>query len=237
MHSEYLLTNPKLINKHLSLLVSSGFLVTLHIDDKQSFMTMILHVDQEKKILIVDNAPDELLNKKILTQKSVRFSGTYQGIDFSFQSNAIRSGRFRNQPVFGMALPKDLFWRQRREFYRIRSPQHRNSWLSVPNSGDMWSLSLLDLSLSGAAVLGTPDIDREQITEDTVLPDCRLTLDGQGEGEVTIKIIYQHPLNIKKPQLGIRVGVKFLSMERGVELKIQRYMRELERELLQKMEG
>ncbi|MDT8405947.1 MAG: flagellar brake protein [Methylococcales bacterium] len=238
MSASYQLSNVREVSKNLSLLVKHSTLLNLQIDAKHAFLTALVHIDTEKNLLIVDYAPNNELADKALSAKSLNFSGNYNGIDIAFITQGLRKGQFRKQPAFATGLPKSLYWRQRREFYRIRSPRHRHSYLLLNGADDEpQKLPLLDLSISGAALFCAGDIDPQIVQVGLELPEQQLVLDEIGSGQVSVKVVNQCPVNRNKEALGTRIGIQFTQLQRGMDMNIQRYIRMIERELLQKLDG
>jgi c-di-GMP-binding flagellar brake protein YcgR len=144
-----------------------------------------------------------------------------------------------------MPLPNSIFWREQRQFYRVKSPLSKNSFceFSLPEQEESIELKLHDISLSGfsmrvyssdLAELLISESQAELLIPDTQIVQAKLVLDEVGEGQVSFEIRYNDIINPSKVNKIQRLGCKFTQITPAFEAIIQRYMQQVQREELQK---
>ena len=232
--SAFFIRNKKQIIKHLELLLKQRCLFNLHFGDNESFITTLLEIDPSADRLLMDYGPKDYLNKRLLSVANIHFRTDYSGIKIAFEGRDIETVRHNGHDAFSVALPKDLLWRQRRQFYRIKSPLSKASYLQLTFDDDTVKLPLYDISISGFAVLdeGTAPVDL--LTVHQTLDDCRLILENTAEDAVAFIVTNTVKLNPNKQGKTRKIGCRFTRISSAFESGIQRYMQLIEREHKQK---
>ena len=127
-------------------------------------------------------------------------------------------------------------WRQRRQFYRVKSPLSKNSYLRlVLEDQSFVDMKLYDLSITGFSFLYEPahGLD-EALKLHSEFKDCLLVLEATGEAPISFEIFNILPLNPNKPDKTKKIGCQFIAITPAFESRIQRYMQQIERENKQK---
>jgi c-di-GMP-binding flagellar brake protein YcgR len=134
-----------------------------------------------------------------------------------------------------MPLPKSIYWLQRREFYRVRSPIAKYSYCEIylPEQEPI-KLSLYDISVSGFSIWTYSTPLAAQLVEIAHYQDAKLVLTDVGEGTVSFDILYTCIINPPKLNKIEKMGCKFARIDKQFESAIQRYMQQIERENLLK---
>lgn len=89
--SDYLVRNAKMIYGHLTDLVKNKCIIAANFgEDNASFLTTIVELDQKANLLALDVAPNEQLNRQLLTSAKVLFRTEFDGIKVSFRGKAIK---------------------------------------------------------------------------------------------------------------------------------------------------
>jgi c-di-GMP-binding flagellar brake protein YcgR len=238
--SDYLINNPKIILEQLYSLFNSKCILSAHFgENNNAYMTAIIEIDAQKKLLKFDCAPTELLNKQLLNASKVLFRTQFEGIKVSFRGKSIKKSP-GNQPAFEMPIPTALFWMQRRQFYRIKMPRfHIDSYceLAVANisSGqdalitETVRYQIADLSIKGFAFFTEVASDNNLLFKrGMVFKDCVLSLNDGYKGNISLTI--QDITNIKPniPNSELRIGCEFIEIPSACETAIQRYLQNLE---------
>ncbi|HEY8160178.1 MAG TPA: flagellar brake protein [Methylobacter sp.] len=234
--SSFLVQNPKQINNNLSLLVKSKCLLSARFGtNNESYITTLLSINAEDNLLVLDCGSKEDLNQRILNADKVSFDADYNGIKVSFSAAALKRITYKNEPAFTMPIPKALYWMQRREYYRVKSPLSKSSYCQLIVAGrDPVNLKLYDISLTGFSMLNVSKEVSDLLVPGTSFSDSKLILSGAGEGIVSFEIRAKYIINPNKTQKIQKIGCKFIKITHRVEETIQRYMHQIQREDLQK---
>lgn len=239
--SDYLVRNAKMIYGYLTDLVKNKCIIAANFgEDNASFLTTIVELDQKTNLLALDVAPNEQLNRQLLTSAKVLFRTEFDGIKVSFRGKAIKKAERNGAPVLAMPLPDALFWMQRRQYYRVKIPlSHKNSFCeiefrTVDEANNPQSLSgifpLADLSISGFAMLVNDTKFSEFLQPGAEHADCALYLnDGS---RANIGIVVRDIATVRAGAAGKqqRVGCQFTQVSQMFESSIQRYVQDIERQ-------
>lgn len=229
--SDCIIRNKQQIIKHLDLLIKQKVLCSLYFGDNASFITTLLDTDPLHDRILLDSGPKDYLNKCLFNSTTIRIRADVSGIKVAFEGSNIKPATYQGQTAFSMPIPKELLWRQRRQFYRVKSPLSKASFLKlVIDSSEPTHLQLYDLSISGFSVLKESSERDELLTLDREFEDCRLILDNATEDTVSFRIKNIKPLNPNKPDKTQRIGCQFTAISPAFESGIQRYMQKIERE-------
>ncbi len=241
--SEFNIKAPKQIISNLTQLMKQNCLISCHYgENNESFITTLLAIDNKKKTLFLDFGPKDYLNKQLLQSPQVEFRTELAGIKVAFDGKKITKTSLKGQQAFAMAIPEELFWMQRREYYRVRVPLSHDSYcrITLPvtdkdseenTEEKTLQCRLIDISICGIA-LTLMDIEHaNQFIPTTEFKDCLLVLAGNEFGPVNLTVKNRQKINPEKADKGYRIGCSLDNLTSGQESCIQRYMQEIEREL------
>jgi c-di-GMP-binding flagellar brake protein YcgR len=239
--SSYFIHNKKQIIQNLSLLIKSKCLLSARFGEgKAFFLTAILKINEADNLLIFDYGPKEELNQRLLNANRVSFEADFAGIKASFRGSMVQKIVYNGEPAFSMPIPDSLFWMQRREYFRIKSPRAKASYcqLKLENLGT-FNLMLYDISLTGFSVLNTSAEVSEALVPGMEFEKCKLVLTDTGEDEISFKVCSKLIINPDKiAALKIqKIGCLFAKINPVFETIVQRYINQLQRESIQKMNG
>jgi len=144
---------------------------------------------------------------------------------------------YNGEPAFSMPIPESIFWMQRREFFRIKSPRSKGSYCQlVLEDHESVNLMLYDISLTGFSVLNTSAEISNLLIPGTQLEKSRLVLSGAGEDAISFKVCSKLIINPDKiAALKIqKIGCLFTRITPVFESTVQRYINQLQRESIQK---
>ncbi len=233
----YSISNPKEILHNLVLLWKNKCFLNANFGEHESFITTIVGVDPKKKNLFLDVAPKEYLNKKLLLSADVMFRTEFSGIKAIIPGNKITKTTLSGQQVFKLPIPANMIWRERRQFYRVKSPLSHPAqcqfFLDDENETSV-QLNVHDISLSGMALVYDDHDLSEALAPETVFENSKILLPGLGEGHaegyIGFQIRYETPLNPEKPDKTKKIGCQFTKISPAFESILQRYMQNVERE-------
>jgi len=239
--AKYLVRNPKQVIKHLKLLSMERCLITATFggEDKDSFVTAIMDIDEKKQTITIDCGPKEYLNKKLISSAIIKCTTEYKGIKVQFEGRKVVKSGSPSQPSFIIPIPNSIFWVQRRQFYRIRSPLSKESYCSIPlklensEAETVVNFPINDLSASGISFLNESPEHAAQLTASSEFSHCTLTLEKEIPLKIDIEIRHETPNNPNKPGKTSRIGCYITNPTPRIESTILRYMQNIEREIKQ----
>jgi c-di-GMP-binding flagellar brake protein YcgR len=237
--SDYLIETPKQILKHLNTLFTEKSLITASYRGNNSFLTTILEIDESNQTLIIDGGSKENINDELLSSDIVNFKTEHNGIEISFKAKNIKKS---DKPAFSIKIPEQIYWIQRREFHRVKSPLSKQSYCSINFQKNLFSISyeqeqsktltfkLIDLSTSGFAILSTTAELAKQFTPSTKFIDCRLILDNTDTHIISFIVRNKISLAQDKPEKYQRIGCEFFNITPEIESAFLHHMQSLEQE-------
>ena len=234
--SSFAIQNTRQIISHLSLLVKHKCLLSARFGtNNESYITALLGINEKNNTLVLDYGPKEDLNQRVLNAGKISFDADYTGIKVSFMGTGLKKITHKGEPAFSMPIPKSLFWMQRREYYRVKSPLSKPSYCQLIIEGkNPVNLKLYDISLTGFAMLNVSKEVSELMIPGAIITQCKLILSDAGEGPISFEVCAKYVINPDKLQKIQKIGCKFIKLARPVEEIIQRYMQQIQREDLQK---
>ena len=228
--SKFAINNQKEIVKKLSLLHKKKCLIAAHFGDHdETLITTFLDIDAQKNTLILDYGPKEYINKQILSSKLVVFKTEFSGIQIQFSGKKLIKTDRGGQSAFAMQVPETIFWRQRREFYRVKTPFTKPAHCQFTLEDDRHiNLNLYNLSISGFAMLNESQAISNKLIPMAQFENCTLTLPEAGEGNISFIIRNKIAANPAKSHKLQRIGCEFTQIESQLQSAIQRYMQRIE---------
>jgi len=223
-HESFTIYSQTEIMQKMRMLAKGNCLVTAFFDEgNESFMTAIIDVLPEKKLILVDYGPDEGMNKKLLSGNKVIFKSELAGISAQFTVRSLKKARYKDQPVFAFEVPDELLWIQRRDTYRVKIPFSATALCDLTHlDNKKGQFRILDLSAGGLAL---EDIDmHEDFQIGNIFKGCHITLPEHGNGVVTLEVRNLLPLKRDNPEAGQRVGCIFQNLPSDLDATIQRYI-------------
>lgn len=240
--SDYLITNPKQIEIYLKRLAAEKCLIAAGFGENNSFLTAIIEVDEKKQILTIDCGPKEYLNKELLNVGIVNLKADLGGIKVLFEGLNIKKSGKSDQTALSIKIPDQLYWVQRRNVYRMRSPLFKNSYCSIVLMNDEQqeetvNFKLYDLSVKGFSILSDTDEMAAQLTPSTEFNNCKLILDHEENDKphiISFIVKSKNHLNPNKPKKNQRIGCEFANISIQSESSFLRYIQKIERDIKRK---
>jgi c-di-GMP-binding flagellar brake protein YcgR len=234
--TSFSIQNPKQISSHLLLLFKHKCLLSAHFGkNDESYITTLLGINEENNALVLDYGPKEYLNHHILNASEITFETEYRGIKVSFAGDALKKITYKGEPAFSMPLPKSFSWRERRDYYRVKSPFSKSSYCQlIAEDREPINLKLYDISLTGFALLNGSKEASDLLRPGASFTRCNLMLSETGNCIISFEVSYEYLTNPDKLHKTQKVGCKFKNLSRSAEDTIQSYMQKTQREDLQK---
>jgi c-di-GMP-binding flagellar brake protein YcgR len=214
----------------ISLMINNG---------SEAFITSVLDIDDSNNTVIIDSAPGNEANQRIVEASSVFFDGLLDRISIQFSSSKLQRTQFEGRPALQMPVPTSVIRLQRRENYRINTPVSTpvKCLISIETEAGKQNhlFSLVDISCGGIAILD--DRNLLDITIGTSYEVCQVDIPGIGLIDLSLQIRNSQELTLLNGKTTRRIGCAFLNLSNRTLTAVQRYIMKLERERNAKITG
>ncbi|WP_292935030.1 flagellar brake protein [Noviherbaspirillum sp.] len=218
-------------------------LVSMEADGgSDSVVTSVLTVDEKAGIVVIDRAPSNMLNQRILESDNVSFETVLDNIRILFFADKVGECLYENLPALYIAIPATLVRLQRREHYRIPTPVANplRCSIHVPpddigGAGTTVIVTLKDISGGGIAI-----VDEKKMLDNTIgriYKACRIDLPGGSQVVVDLQIRNSHDYTLTSGKSIRKLGCMFVDPPKPMMSAVQRYITKLERERNAKATG
>lgn len=230
---EYAVRDRREIARLLQTLVERSNLVRAYVDERESFLSVLLGLTADQASIVLDASPDAELNAHALKGRELICVTRLDRVKIQFSLHPVTSVSFREQSALMAPLPDSLLRLQRREFFRVPAPQVDPLVCTIfrkKPDGHVHTIDVrvLDLSGGGLAILVPPsEIDFVPGDE---FERCNLALpDGE---PIPLRLSVRNLFTVEK-QNGRhlkRAGCQFAGLSAAASARIQRYLFKLERD-------
>lgn len=228
--------SPFAIHNHLEIvyifedLVKNHTAINLDTHDGTGLITAVLEINAAKNHLHMDVSSDPKVNDKIRASKRIIFS-TQFGVKVRWYASHLKLVTLSDGGAFSMEIPPVIERIQRREYFRLETPQGSKALIcKIPLEQGSIEVTLEDLSVGGIGltVKGTP---HEVFSQGATLEGCSINFPGAGPATFRLRVcgIYAST-RLKSGEQMYHIGLEFVNMSRGVEGVVQRQMAQLERD-------
>lgn len=210
----------------------------------EAVVTSVLEVDEENNMVVIDRAPSNLVNRRILDSENVSFETVLDNIRILFFSSQVRECLYDNLPALYIPIPATLVRLQRREHYRVPTPVAsplRCTIMVPPDDADSAGggttvvVTLKDISCGGIAV-----VDEKKLLDNTigrVYEQCRIDIPGSAGLQIKLQVRNSVDLTLSSGRSIRKLGCMFVDLPRPALAAVQRYITKLERERNAKATG
>lgn len=198
------------------------------------FISRILDVVPETNQFIFDFGSVEHENTLALVANQLTIIAEPTGAKIEFTFNQLKSIKYLSLPAFSAAIPEQLYFIQRREYFRVNIPQWPPYYCSGKFSdGSKFSYMLGDISLGGMGLYAVKGSEFP-LQECGILQDVSVDLGGFGVFKLDlqfIRAIDKQVVNNKGETLTVqRLSFKFPRLSPMQEKGLQRAIFELEKQ-------
>lgn len=210
-------------------------------DGTEAVVTSILSIDEDESVVIIDVAPSQLQNQRILQSDNISFETMLEHIRILFFVTQIDSCAHDGLPAFQFAIPTSMVRLQRREFYRVLTPVSTpvRCTITIPHEVDEASTTVV-VSLQNVSGGGIALLDEKKLLDPTIgriYKDCRIDLPGGSLVVTTLQIRNAQDITLPNGKNIRRLGCLFVDMPKSMMGAVQRYITRLEREQNAKSTG
>jgi hypothetical protein len=123
--------NRVMIMNNLAMLVKHKCNVSVALGGKQTLLTVLVAIHHKSGNIELDYGSNEYLNQKLLSISDVHFSTVFNGIQVAFTVDKVIKGHGKWGECFVIKIPKSLYWFNRRDFYRVKTPMLNGAYLEI----------------------------------------------------------------------------------------------------------
>lgn len=200
------------------------------------FISKILDVSPEG--LVMDYGSQEYDNKAVQRAENIAITAETRGAKVEFTLPKLYSGEYQALPAFTTPLPAELWFIQRREYFRISAPLYPAYYCKarMPDKS-LLRFRLFDLSLGGMGALLEGNAP-EALKEGLRFTQIELDMAGWGQfyfDAQLLSISERTVVDGKNETVSTpRLSFRFLNVNPAVERELQRIIFSLEREAHQR---
>jgi c-di-GMP-binding flagellar brake protein YcgR len=202
-------------------------------DEGYKLGTIIVKVFPERDLLALDISADSMATRRMLEAASADCEAMVNGVEARFSLCGFRAATIDGEDVVAATLPQGLFWLQRRSYYRVVVPASRfmKCRIALPND-DVADFPVLNLSLVGIALLDKTGVLQQWGRPGDVLGPCTLRVPGFDGDEFALEVRNKaETTRLSEFRANLRMGLAFREIGRNFEIKLQKLIFEIEREL------
>jgi len=240
--SPYLVHSRREIISLLRAMEERGQLVSMQAGGgADTVVTSVLAVDEAGDMVVIDKAPSNLVNQRILDSDNVSFETVLDNIRIMFFTERVGECLFENLPALYIPIPSTLVRLQRREHYRVATPVATpvRCTVNIPPDdngvgGTTVVVTLKDISCGGIAI-----VDEKKILDNTIgriYKNCTIDLPG-GMLQAPLQIRNSVDLALTSGRTLRKLGCMFVDLPNPMLAAVQRYITKLERERNAKATG
>ncbi|MEO7032013.1 MAG: flagellar brake protein [Herbaspirillum sp.] len=238
--SEYEIRSRREIIAILRHLIASKQLVQLQLRDMPgSVVTSLIELDEDTDSIIIDCAPESLVNQRIISSQHLAFETILDNIRILFEVGGAETYQYENAPALRIAIPAMLIRLQRREFYRVPTPVVSPILCRLPidtnDNPRMLELPLHNISAGGVSLMD----DRKllNVNPGFIYQQCQITLPAGAKIECSMEIRNIREIVLANAKITRRIGCRFVNLPSSMLNTVQRYITNLEREQNAKSPG
>lgn len=214
---------------YLHQLIHDGERVSVVFNEgSETFLTVLLDIDEERDLLVFDWGGSEETNQKLLRSERNIFVCAPHGVRNQFITGAVRATAHQGRRAFATNLPDRYLRLQRREFFRLALPLTRRPLCALPQEkGKPMLLPVIDISIGGIALespSAPPPFEVGQRIAEAMIEfkDGHLL-------RVELEVRNISPLQRGNKIVG-RIGCRFVGLSHHDEHELQRFITDVQRE-------
>lgn len=229
-NQEYAIHNRKEIVFVLEDLAKHRTAVNLDTHEGVGLVTSVLGVSSEGNRVYLDISPDDRINEQVTRSKYVSFV-TQAGVKVRWHATHLHLVELQDGNAFAMHVPAVIERIQRREYFRLSTPQGSKALICrIPDGDGIIEANIVDMSLGGIgiSVRGGP---YEVFAPGALLEGCSIDLPVIGVVPMNLRVrgIWTS-IKTRSGEQVHRLGLEFEGLSRAAANVIQRYLIQLEAE-------
>ena len=240
--SQYMLESRTEILFVLRSMIKKNCLTTVYFDQGRNFfLTGLIEVDERKNRIILDRGSDEVINQRALQVPRLLCTANLDKVKIQFRLDGLQSASHNGRPAFSAKVPETLLRLQRREYFRLETPQANPILCQIKlRRGDEapieMNLSLLDISGGGVGLMA-PTTTEALFSVGTTIAAARLDIPEEGVIQVDLAVRNTFHITMRNGNQHLRIGCEFINLPGNRLTMIQRYITRVERERKARLSG
>ncbi|GEM_PF-1148820 len=227
--SRFAISNAREIERILRGLMKDRALLTVQGSrSKETYLTTLLGLDDRARRFYIECAADRRAEGDLLGGAGIELTAHCEGVRIQFTATRGERTRFDGLDAYGLGLPDKVYRFQRRQYYRVQTPQAQPVKCAIPLAGGVLEAVIVDISVGGVGI--RHDAGASALGVGMELPGCRLGIPELGAYTVTLKVRSSAQVALKNGALVQRLGCEFVDLGVPTERAIQTYIFKLERE-------
>jgi c-di-GMP-binding flagellar brake protein YcgR len=189
-------------------------------------VTQIMKIDAARNEVHFDLPSQPQQQAQLLDAAELVCVAFIDNVKLQFTVVAPRRSASGGFPTYLCGLPERVLRLQRREYYRVRTPENLSASCLVPYSNDQGqyeSLRVLDVSVGGLAMLAYPKHFDPSVV--STIDHCYLDLPGVGT--VTVRLRVAH-VEISPDGQSRRCGCEFIDLSPQARMMLQRFVHRID---------
>lgn len=208
----------------------------------EAVVTSILEVDEQAGLVVIDRAPTNIVNQRIIDSDNVSFETLLDNIRIMFFSDKVRECLYENLPALYIPIPATLVRLQRREHYRVPTPVANplRCTITIPPDDNGMAGTTVVVTLKDISCGGVGLVDEKKLLDNTIgrtYKGCRIDLPGGPPLVVTLQVRNSYDLSLSSGKSIRKMGCMFIDLPNTMLASVQRYITRLERERNAKATG
>lgn len=230
--NNYLIHNTKEIVAILHAIAQRKARVALYYNEGNSMvLTMILAADE--KGVWIDAASNDLDNRHIERSNHIVFVSIHNQAKVQFVTSTAILGLYEGTPAFSLALPKKLLRLQRRDYYRLVTPESQALKCvirPVPNKTSIQQeVTVMDISIGGVALVC--EESGVELKPGMVYEHCHIELPDVGILDATIEVKNTFEITDRSGHVKRRAGCVFVKPDGKTSMLLQRYVSQMQQKM------
>lgn len=228
--SDFAIHNRKEIVSVLEGMIRERMALNIVTPDGASFLSSVLEINREDDLIYLDISPDDRINNKVSASK-LAILYTNGGVEIRWHASHLQIVELPDGNAFFMTIPKVIERIQRREYFRLNTPQgSKTLFCKIIYGSEIYNAPITDMSVGGIGltVKGEPPAF---ISQGAILEKCTVDFPGNEPMPLTLKVFGLWPSS--KNKLGeqmYHVGLAFVNLTGKASNVVQRFMVQLELE-------
>jgi len=242
-YGPYLLHSRTEIVFTLRSMLKKDCMLTIYFDHGRFFfLTALLEIDERNGRVIIDIGSDETVNQRALKAEKLLCTASLDKVKIQFSLDGVQSVQQGGRAAFAARLPKSLLRLQRREYFRLETPQGNPilCQFNLPkgdgSAATNLSLPLLDISGGGVGLMAPLECE-SLLPVGMRLENCRMDIPDEGVVQTNLEIRNAFHIHMRNGTQHLRVGCEYVDLPGNRLSMIQRYITRVERERKARLSG
>lgn len=216
---------PPQIGEVLESIRSRGIALQMRMEPAQEQdISLLLAIDSANDLLVLD-APRNMDDETCLPGQRLDVSVWKNGIQLRFEVQVRHQGSHEGHPALFTGWPSAIEYIQRRNAFRIRLRDIRSRADFILDNGIHIPGRILDISVTGFSALVEQDVEIQQGQR----ADCEIEIERRSQFFALSEIRNINHVGISDH---IRIGARFIDIRSEHKFRLEKLIREYEREQL-----